>query len=120
MEQFTKQSIKIHPDDGQPFTEFNGQTYGHDEPYHASDRNDRAERFDCDANGNMTARIQGSSDARTLVCDGQKRLSKVQNNQSNLAEQYWCDVDSARQEGQWQHNGLHPLRPLRGGRDGAG
>ena len=42
-------------------TAFNGQAYGYGDagPYHAVDRIAGADRFDYDANGNMTARNKG-------------------------------------------------------------
>ena len=61
-------------------TTFNGQSYGYGDagPYHAVDRIGGNDRFDYDANGNMTARNKGlASGQQTLVWDAQNRLSEV-------------------------------------------
>ena len=45
----------------------------------------------------MTARNKGlASGQQTLVWDAQNRLSQVQDNNGNLFEQYWYDVDGSR------------------------
>ena len=45
----------------------------------------------------MTARNKGlASGQQTLVWDAQNRLSQVQDNNGNLLEQYWYDVDGSR------------------------
>ena len=54
------------------------------------------DRFDYDANGNMTVRNKGLTGQQTLVWDAQNRLSQVQDNNGSLLEQYWYDVDGAR------------------------
>ena len=79
-------------------TSFNGQSYGYGDsgPYHAADRIGNADRFDYDANGNMTVRNKGLAGQQTLVWDDENRLSQVQNNNGDLLEQYWYDVDGAR------------------------
>ena len=79
-------------------TAFNGQTYNYYDagPYHAVDRIDDFDRFDYDANGNMTVRNKGLSSQQTLVWDAENRLSQVQDNNGDLVEQYWYDVDGAR------------------------
>ncbi len=79
-------------------TAFNGQSYGYGDggPYHAVDRIGGNDRFDYDANGNMTMRNKGLASQQTLVWDAQNRLSQVQDNNGNLLEQYWYDVDGAR------------------------
>ncbi len=76
-------------------TAFNGQSYGYGDggPYHAVDRIRGADRFDYDANGNMTVRNKGLSSRQTLVWDAQNRLSQVQDNNGDMLEQYWYDVD---------------------------
>ena len=57
-------------------TAFNGQSYGYGDagPYHAVDRIGGTDRFDYDANGNMTARNKGLAGQQTLVWDAQNRL----------------------------------------------
>ena len=79
-------------------TSFNGQTYNYYDsgPYHAVDRIGDFDRFDYDANGNMVKRNKGLSDQQTLVWDAENRLSQVQDNNGDLVEQYWYDVDGAR------------------------
>ncbi|MCY3994420.1 MAG: hypothetical protein OXF50_24565 [Caldilineaceae bacterium] len=79
-------------------TSFNGQAYGYGNagPYHAVDRIGNADRFDYDANGNMTVRNKGIAGQQTLVWDAENRLSQVQDNNGDLLEQYWYDVDGAR------------------------
>ncbi len=79
-------------------TSFNGQTYNYYDsgPYHAVDRIDDFDRFDYDANGNMTVRNKGLSGQQTLEWDAENRLSQVQDNNGDLVEQYWYDVDGAR------------------------
>ena len=79
-------------------TAFNGQSYGYGDggPYHAVDRIGGADRFDYDANGNMTVRNKGLAGQQTLVWDAQNRLSQVQDNNGDMLEQYWYDVDGSR------------------------
>ena len=79
-------------------TAFNGQSYGYGDagPYHAVYRIGNADRFDYDANGNMTVRNKGLADQKTLVWDDENRLSQVQDNNGDLLEQYWYDLDGAR------------------------
>ena len=79
-------------------TAFNGQSYGYGDggPYHAVDRIGSADRFDYDANGNMTVRNKGLASQQTLVWDTQNRLSQVQDNNGDLLEQYWYDAAGAR------------------------
>ena len=79
-------------------TAFNGQTYNYYDsgPYHAVDRIGDFDRFDYDANGNMVTRNKGLSSQQTLVWDAENRLSQVQDNNGDLVEQYWYDVDGAR------------------------
>ena len=79
-------------------TAFNGQTYNYYDsgPYHAVDRINDFDRFDYDANGNMTKRNKGLASQQTLVWDAENRLSQVQDNNGDLVEQYWYDVDGAR------------------------
>ena len=77
---------------------FNGQAYGYGDsgPYHAVDRIAGADRFDYDANGNMTKRNKGLSDQQTLVWNDENRLSQVQDDQGNLVERYWYGVEGMR------------------------
>ena len=79
-------------------TSFNGQVYNYYDsgPYHAVDRIGDFDRFDYDANGNMVTRNKGLSSQQTLVWDAENRLSQVQDNNGDLVEQYWYDVDGAR------------------------
>ena len=79
-------------------TSFNGQVYNYYDsgPYHAVDRIGDFDRFDYDANGNMVKRNKGLSDQQTLVWDAENRLSQVRDNNGDLVEQYWYDVDGAR------------------------
>jgi len=79
-------------------TAFNGQAYGYGDsgPFHAVDRIGGADRFDYDANGNMVKRNKGLSGQQTLAWDAENRLSQVQDNNGDLIEQYWYDVDGAR------------------------
>ena len=79
-------------------TAFNGQQLGYGDagPYHAVDRIGNADRFDYDANGNMTARNKGLADQKTLVWNAENRLSEVQDSNGNLIESYWYDIDGAR------------------------
>ncbi len=79
-------------------TTFNGQAYGYGDsgPFHAVDRIGGADRFDYDANGNMTVRNKGLAGQQTLVWDAQNRLSQVQDNNGDLLEQYWYGVNGAR------------------------
>ncbi len=79
-------------------TAFNGQSYGYGDggPYHAVDRIGGADRFDYDGNGNMTERNKGLSSRQTLVWDAQNRLSEVRDNNGDMLEQYWYDVDGSR------------------------
>ena len=60
-------------------TAFNGQSYGYGDagPYHAVDRIGNADRFDYDANGNMTTRNKGLADQQTLVWNAENRLSEA-------------------------------------------
>ena len=79
-------------------TAFNGQSYGYGDagPYHAVDRIGNADRFDYDANGNMTKRNKGLDSQQTLVWNAENRLSEVQDNNGNLIESYWYDIGGAR------------------------
>ena len=79
-------------------TAFNGQSYGYGDagPYHAVDRIGNADRFDYDANGNMTKRDKGLDSQQTLVWNSENRLSEVQDNNGNLIESYWYDIGGAR------------------------
>ncbi len=79
-------------------TAFNGQSYGYGDggPYHAVDRIGGADRFDYDANGNMTVRNKGLTGQQTLVWDAQNRLSEVRDNNGDMLEQYRYDVDGSR------------------------
>ena len=78
-------------------TAFNGQSYGYGDagPYHAVDRIGGTDRFDYDANGNMTARNKGLGQ-QTLVWDAQNRLSEVRDNNGGMLEQYWYDAGGGR------------------------
>ncbi len=77
---------------------FNGQAYGYGDsgPFHAVDRIGNADRFDYDANGNMTVRNKGLSGQQTLVWDAKNRLSQVLDNNGDLLEQYWYGVKGTR------------------------
>ena len=44
----------------------------------------------------MTKRNKGLASQQTLVWDAENRLSQVQDNNGDLVEQYWYDVDGAR------------------------
>ena len=79
-------------------TAFNGQSYGYGDggPYHAVDRIDNVDRFDYDANGNMTARNKGLASQQTLVWDAQNRLSEVRDNNGDMLESYWYDAAGGR------------------------
>ena len=79
-------------------TAFNGQSYGYGDagPYHAVDRIGNADRFDYDANGNMTKRDKGLDSQQTLVWNSENRLSEVQDNNGNLIESYWYDIGGSR------------------------
>ena len=79
-------------------TAFNGQQLGYGDagPYHAVDRIGNADRFDYDANGNMTKRSKGLADQQTLVWNAENRLSEVQDNNGNLLESYWYDIGGSR------------------------
>ena len=79
-------------------TAFNGQQLGYGDagPYHAVDRIGNADRFDYDANGNMTKRSKGLSDQQTLVWNAENRLSEVQDNNGDMVESYWYDIGGAR------------------------
>ena len=79
-------------------TAFNGQSHGFGDggPYHAVDRIGGNDRFDYDANGNMTVRNKGLTGQQTLVWDAQNRLSEVRDNNGDMLEQYWYDVDGSR------------------------
>ena len=79
-------------------TSFNGQVYNYYDsgPYHAVDRIGDFDRFDYDANGNMTKRNKGLASQQTLVWDAENRLSQVQDNNGDLVEQYWYGVAGAR------------------------
>ncbi len=70
-------------------TAFNGQSYGYGDggPYHAVDRIGGADRFDYDANGNMTVHNKGLTGQQTLVWDAQIRLSEVRDNNGDMLEQ---------------------------------
>ncbi len=50
-------------------------------PFDAVDRIGNADRFDYDANGNMTVRNKGLAAQQVLVWDDENRLSQVQDNQ---------------------------------------
>ena len=65
-------------------------------PYHAVDRIDDFDRFDYDANGNMTKRNKGLASQQTLVWDAENRLSQVQDNNGDMVEQYWYGVEGMR------------------------
>ena len=60
------------------------------------DRIDSVDRFDYDANGNMTARNKGLAGQQTLVWDAENRLSEVQDNNGSMLEQYWYALDGGR------------------------
>ena len=79
-------------------TAFNGQSYGYADagPYHAVDRIGGNDRFDYDANGNMTARHKGLAGQQTLVWDAENRLSEVQDNNGDMLERYWYALDGGR------------------------
>ncbi len=90
--------ISLAYDAADRLTTINGRAYGYGDsgPHHAVDRIGNADRFDYDANGNMTVRNKGLAGQQTLVWDAQNRLSQVQDNNGDLLEQYWYDVDGAR------------------------
>ena len=44
----------------------------------------------------MTERNKGLAGQQTLVWDAQNRLSEVQDNNGDMLEQYWYDVDGSR------------------------
>ena len=79
-------------------TAFNGQQLGYGDagPYHAVDRIGNADRFDYDANGNMTTRNKGLADQQTLVWNAENRLSEAPGSNGNLIESYWYDIGGAR------------------------
>ena len=85
-------------DSASRLTAFNGQSYSYGDagPYHAVDRIGNADRFDYDANGNMTKRSKGLSDQQTLVWNAENRLSEVQDNNGDMVESYWYDIGGAR------------------------
>ena len=60
------------------------------------DRIGNADRFDYDANGNMTARNKGLADQQTLVWNAENRLSEAPGSNGNLIESYWYDIGGAR------------------------
>ncbi len=90
--------ISLAYDAADRLTTFNGRAYGYGDsgPHHAVDRIGNADRFDYDANGNMTVRNKGLASQQTLVWDDENRLSQVQDNNGDQLEQYWYDVDGAR------------------------
>ena len=79
-------------------TAFNGQAYSYYDagPYHAVDRLGDFDRFDYDANGNMTKRNKGLASQQTLVWNAENRLSQVRDSNGDMVEQYWYDVGGAR------------------------
>ena len=80
-------------------TAFNGQSYGYGDagPHHGVDRIGGADRFDYDANGNMTARNKGvAGSEQALVWDAENRLSEVRDNNGGLVERYVYDVAGMR------------------------
>ena len=97
IDSFTRASSYSY-DGASRLTSFNGQSngYGDSGPYHAVDRIAGVDRFDYDANGNMNVRNKGLSGQQTLAWDAENRLSQVQDNNGDLLEQYWYDVDGAR------------------------
>ncbi len=66
------------------------------EPYHGVDRIGGVDRYDYDANGNMTVRDKGLSSQQTLVWDAQNRLSEVRDNNGAVLERYGYDADGGR------------------------
>ena len=79
-------------------TAFNGQQLGYGDagPYHAVDRIGNADRFDYDANGNMTTRNKGLADQQTLVWNAENHLSEVQDSAGDMIERYWYDIGGSR------------------------
>ena len=80
-------------------TAFNGQSYGYGDggPYHAVDRIGGNDRFDYDANGNMTVRNKGvAGSEQTLVWDAENRLAEVQDANGTMQEQYGYDAGGGR------------------------
>lgn len=72
------------------------QSYGYGDagPYHAVNRIGGADRFDYDANGNMTARNKGvAGSEQTLVWDAENRLSEVRDAHGSTLEQDDYDVN---------------------------
>ncbi|MBP7963694.1 MAG: RHS repeat-associated core domain-containing protein [Caldilineaceae bacterium] len=66
-------------------------------PYHAVDKVNSADRYDYDANGNMTVRNKGlGTQQQTLVWNDANRLSQVKNNSGAVIESYTYDVDGNR------------------------
>ena len=71
--------------------------YGDAGPYHAVNRSDGSDRFDYDANGNMTVRNKGVvGSEQTLVWDAENRLAEVQDANGTTQERYGYDAGGAR------------------------
>ena len=79
------------------FNSFNGASYGYaNTPYHAVDTIGGVDRYDYDANGNMTVRNKGLSIRQTFEWNAENRLQTVKNNSGATIESYVYDVDGNR------------------------
>ena len=79
------------------FNSFNGASYGYaNAPYHAVDTIGGVDRYDYDANGNMTVRNKGLSSRQTFEWNAENRLQTVKNNSGATIESYVYDVDGNR------------------------
>ena len=77
------------------FAAFEGKGYTYDGTHrHAVDKVAGADRFDYDANGNMTVRNKGLSSAQTLAWNGENRLVSVSGN--GVSETYAYSPDGQR------------------------
>ncbi|MCY4408828.1 MAG: hypothetical protein OXC27_00050, partial [Caldilineaceae bacterium] len=86
---------KATDDTGSRLTAFNGLSYGYGDagPYHGVDRIGGNDRFDYDANGNMTARNKGvAGSEQRLVRDAENRLAEVQDAGGHTLERYGYDA----------------------------
>jgi RHS repeat-associated protein len=76
---------------------FKGSSYDYaSHPYHAVDTVNGVDRYDYDANGNMTVRNKGLSSRQTLEWNAENRLQTVRNNSGAVIESYVYDVDGNR------------------------
>ena len=76
------------------FNSFNGKSYAYGSfPYHGVNTVGSVDRYDYDANGNMTVRDKGLGSQQNLTWDAENRLASVS---GGVGKSYWYDADGQR------------------------